>query len=60
MSWLDGRGYAYWGPRGMPGIDALVSAAVISILLAHFVVSRRRKQRMREDVATPSVRTNQG
>jgi PAT family beta-lactamase induction signal transducer AmpG len=48
MSWLDGRGYALWGPRGMPGIDALVSAAVISILLGHFVVSRRRKTGHRE------------
>jgi PAT family beta-lactamase induction signal transducer AmpG len=44
MGWLDGRGYAHWGPRGMPGIDALVSAAVISLLLAHFIFSRRRKQ----------------
>jgi PAT family beta-lactamase induction signal transducer AmpG len=48
MTWLDGRGYAHWGPRGMPGLDALVSAAIISILLAHFVVSRRRNERMRQ------------
>jgi PAT family beta-lactamase induction signal transducer AmpG len=49
MGWLDGRGYARWGPRGMPGMDALVSAVVISILLGHFVFSRRRrKQRMRQ------------
>jgi MFS transporter, PAT family, beta-lactamase induction signal transducer AmpG len=41
MSWLDGRGYAHWGPRGMPGIDALVSAVLILILLGHFVTSRR-------------------
>ena len=46
MTWLDGRGYARWGPRGMPGIDALVSAAGISLLLAHFVFSRRRKNRL--------------
>jgi hypothetical protein len=43
MTWLDGRGYALWGPRGMPGIDALVSAVVILILLGHFVFSRRRR-----------------
>jgi PAT family beta-lactamase induction signal transducer AmpG len=43
MSWLDGRGYAHWGPRGMPGIDALVSAVIILILLGHFVFSRRRR-----------------
>jgi PAT family beta-lactamase induction signal transducer AmpG len=47
MSWLDGRGYTYWGPRGMPGMDALVSAAVIAILLGHFAVSRWRRERRR-------------
>lgn len=41
MTWLDGRGYALWGPRGMPGIDALVSAVIALILLGHFVFSRR-------------------
>jgi PAT family beta-lactamase induction signal transducer AmpG len=46
MTWLDGRGYAHWGPRGMPGIDALVSAILISVLLGHFVVSRRWKGRI--------------
>jgi PAT family beta-lactamase induction signal transducer AmpG len=45
MSWLDGRGYARWGPRGMPGIDALVSAVLILILLGHFAVSRHRTMR---------------
>src|SRR5580658_1547902 len=43
MTWLDGRGYALWGPRGMPGIDALVSAVLISILLVHFAFSSRRR-----------------
>jgi PAT family beta-lactamase induction signal transducer AmpG len=47
MSWLDGRGYALWGPRGMPGIDALASAVVILILLGHFVFSNRRRNRLR-------------
>jgi PAT family beta-lactamase induction signal transducer AmpG len=45
MIWLDGRGYALWGPRGMPGIDASVSGAASSLLLAHFVFSRRKKDR---------------
>lgn len=45
MIWLDGRGYALWGPRGMPGIDAAVSALGASLLLAHFIVSRRHKNR---------------
>jgi len=44
MIWLDGRGYALWGPRGMPTTDAIVSAIASSILLAHYIVSRRRKQ----------------
>jgi MFS transporter, PAT family, beta-lactamase induction signal transducer AmpG len=43
MSWVDGRGYAHWGPRAMPGIDAALSAAGALLLLAHFTVSRRRK-----------------
>lgn len=43
MTWLDGRGYAHWGPRGMPAADALASAFVIVLLLAHFVFSQRRK-----------------
>jgi PAT family beta-lactamase induction signal transducer AmpG len=47
MTWLDGRGYALWGPRGMPGIDALVSAILILILLGHFVLSKRRDNRLR-------------
>lgn len=46
MTWLDGRGYALWGTRGMPGIDALASAVVILVLLGHFVFSRRRRERM--------------
>jgi PAT family beta-lactamase induction signal transducer AmpG len=44
MTWLDGCGYAHWGPRGMPGIDVIVSATAASVLLAHFIVSRRHKQ----------------
>ena len=41
MAWLDGRGYAHWGPRGMPGTDAIVSLAGALLLLAHFLFSRR-------------------
>lgn len=41
MAWVDGRGYAHWGPRAMPGIDATVTAATAAVLLAHFVVSRK-------------------
>ena len=41
MSWIDGRGYAHWGPRGMAGTDAVISAVGASLLLGHFIVSRR-------------------
>ncbi len=44
MIWLDGQGYAHWGPRGMPATDAIVSAVGATILLAHFAVSHRRRQ----------------
>jgi hypothetical protein len=43
MLFIDGRAYAHWGPRAMPAADALLSALGASLLLAHFVVSRRRK-----------------
>ncbi len=43
MTYLDGRGYALWGPRAMPGADAIITAAGCLLLLAHFVVSRRRR-----------------
>jgi len=42
MSWADGRGYAHWGPRGMPAADAVISTAGASILLAYFVFIQRR------------------
>ena len=43
MSYLDGRAYAHWGPRGMPAADAILSAIGATLLLAHFIFSRRRK-----------------
>jgi MFS transporter, PAT family, beta-lactamase induction signal transducer AmpG len=45
MMFLDGRGYASLGPRGMPGIDAIVSAIICSVLLAHFIISRRKQSK---------------
>jgi PAT family beta-lactamase induction signal transducer AmpG len=44
MTYLDGRGYAIWGPRAMPAADAVITAAGCLLLLAHFAVSRRSKQ----------------
>ncbi len=46
MIWLDGRGYALWGPRGMPATDAVVSAVAASLLLTHYIVSRHRQVRL--------------
>jgi MFS transporter, PAT family, beta-lactamase induction signal transducer AmpG len=43
MTYLDGRGYALWGPRAMPAVDAIITAAGCLILLAHFAISRRRQ-----------------
>ncbi len=42
MSYLDGRAYAHWGPRGEPGLDAAMSAVGGTLLLAFFVFRRRR------------------
>jgi PAT family beta-lactamase induction signal transducer AmpG len=44
MEFLDGRSYARWGPRAMPAADAVLSAAGATLLLAHFVISNRRRQ----------------
>ena len=43
MSWVDGRGYAHWGPRGMPAIDAVISTVGATILLAYFIFSRGKR-----------------
>jgi MFS transporter, PAT family, beta-lactamase induction signal transducer AmpG len=44
MAWADGRGYAHWGPRAMPGTDAVLSIVGASLLLAYFLFARRRRQ----------------
>ncbi len=43
MTYLDGRGYAHWGPRAMPAADAVITAAGCLLLLAHFVFNRRKR-----------------
>jgi PAT family beta-lactamase induction signal transducer AmpG len=43
MAFLDGRSYAHWGPRAMPAADAVMATIGAVLLLAHFIVSRRRK-----------------
>jgi hypothetical protein len=52
MSWIDGRGYAHWGPRGMPGIDAILNVAGAALLLAHFSVMPAKYRRMFLEPAT--------
>ena len=42
MSWVDGRGYALWGPRGMPAADAVLSIVGATLLLTHFLFNRRK------------------
>jgi MFS family permease len=44
MSYLDGRGYAHWGPHGLPAVDAILSATVACLLLIYFAVHRVPKQ----------------
>lgn len=44
MSFVDGRGYALWGPRGMPAMDAMLSGAAAMLLLVYFVVSGRQRK----------------
>jgi MFS transporter, PAT family, beta-lactamase induction signal transducer AmpG len=51
MSYLDGRAYAHWGPRAMPAADAIIASLGASLLLAHFVVSRRRQRSKVPDAA---------
>ena len=43
MAWCDGRGYAHWGPRAMPGTDAVLSTLGACLLLAYFLFKRRRQ-----------------
>ena len=43
MTFLDGRGYALWGPRAMPAADAILAAAGCLLLLAHFIIRRRHQ-----------------
>lgn len=40
MAYLDGRGYAHWGARGMPAIDAILSASAAALLLLYFLLHR--------------------
>jgi PAT family beta-lactamase induction signal transducer AmpG len=43
MDWLDGRGYAAWGPRGLPAMDAVLGLAASGVWLVYFLLRRKRK-----------------
>jgi PAT family beta-lactamase induction signal transducer AmpG len=49
MVLIDGKGYARWGARAMPGTDAIVGAVGGAILLAYFL-SRYGKKSEQEYV----------
>jgi PAT family beta-lactamase induction signal transducer AmpG len=44
MVWIDGRSYALWGARAMPGADAILGAIGGALLLAYFLSRRRARQ----------------
>jgi hypothetical protein len=44
MIFIDGKSYAHWGARAMPGADAVLSAAGASILLVYFLSRRDGKK----------------
>ena len=42
MVFIDGKGYAEWGVRGMPGIDVVVGTVTGAMMLTYFLTHRRR------------------
>jgi PAT family beta-lactamase induction signal transducer AmpG len=42
MAYLDGRAYAHWGARAMPGADTVLSTIGALLLLGYFVSKRAR------------------
>lgn len=53
MTLVDGRGYARWGPRGMPGIDSIAGILGGAMLLAYFL-SRRKQTPEQEMLSRPA------
>jgi len=43
VNWLDGRGYAKWGPRGLLVVDAALNLGGIVVLLALLQLLGRRR-----------------
>ncbi|HLI04338.1 MAG TPA: MFS transporter [Terracidiphilus sp.] len=40
MAWINGQGFRLWGPRGMPGADAALSATGALLILGFFFRGR--------------------
>ncbi len=45
MAWMDGRGYRWFGTKGLPGIDMVVSGLAAVLFLAWFSVKRGERRR---------------
>jgi len=41
MDWLDGRGYAQWGPRGLPATDAVLGLGASGLWMVYFLFRRK-------------------
>ena len=41
MDWLDGRGYAQWGPRGLPATDAVLGLGASGLWMLYFLFRRK-------------------
>jgi MFS transporter, PAT family, beta-lactamase induction signal transducer AmpG len=44
MTFLDGRAYAHWGPRGMPAAETILGASGATVLLVFSIYAARRRQ----------------
>ena len=44
MSWADGRGYKWFGPRGLPAMDMVLSGTVAAICLVWFAMRRKPEE----------------
>jgi len=42
MDWVDGRGYALWGPRGLPATDAVLGLSASGLWLVYFLLRRKK------------------
>jgi PAT family beta-lactamase induction signal transducer AmpG len=42
VDWLDGRGYALWGPRGLPATEAVLGLAASGAWMVYFLLRRKR------------------